>query len=128
MSKDNSAFSTFSVLRLWRATRFSLDGLRYAWGHEAAFRLEVLCLPFVLALAWWVKRDAVEFALLVLPLALTMMIETLNSAIEAAIDRIGSERHPLSKAAKDLGSAAVFLALCFGALVWGAVLWERFFG
>lgn len=128
MSPSDPRPSALSVLRLLRATRYSLEGLRYAWHHEAAFRLEVFCLPFVLALAWWMKRDALEFILLILPLSLTLVIEILNSAIEAAIDRMGSEQHILSKAAKDLGSAAVLLVLCFGALAWGVVLWERVFG
>src|SRR3954470_5158717 len=91
--------------RLWHATGYSLAGLKAGWG-ETAFRLEA-CLSFVmLPLAFWLGRSWIEVALLAGSVLLVMAVELLNTAIESAIDRIGLERHPLSKRAKDMGSAA----------------------
>jgi diacylglycerol kinase (ATP) len=111
--------------RVWHATGYSMAGLRAGWG-EAAFRLEA-CLSFVmLPLAFFVGRGWVEVALLAGAVLLVMIVELLNTAVEAAIDRIGLERHALSKRAKDMGSAAVFLSLVFAAGVWLTAL-VRFF-
>jgi diacylglycerol kinase (ATP) len=111
--------------RMWHATGYSLAGLRAGW-DEAAFRLEA-CLAFVLVpLAFWIGRDWVEVALLAGAILLVMMIELLNTGIETAIDRVGLERHPLSKRAKDMGSAAVFLSLLLAGGIWGAALWHFF--
>src|SRR5881409_49971 len=88
--------------RVWHATGYSMAGLRAGW-QEAAFRLEA-CLAFVmLPLAFWIGRSWVEVALLAGSVLLVMIVELLNTGIEAAIDRIGLERHPLSKRAKDMG-------------------------
>jgi diacylglycerol kinase (ATP) len=112
--------------RVWHATGYSLAGLRAGWS-EAAFRLEA-CLAFVLVpLAFWVGRTWVEVALLAGSILLVMIVELLNTGIETAIDRIGLERHDLSKRAKDMGSAAVFLALLLTGGVWAAGLWHLFF-
>ncbi|HEY0825830.1 MAG TPA: diacylglycerol kinase [Ramlibacter sp.] len=111
--------------RMWHATGYSLAGLRAGWS-EAAFRLEA-CLAFVMVpLAFWVGRTWVEVALLAGSVLLVMMVELLNTAVEAAIDRIGLERHPLSKRAKDMGSAAVFLSLLVAGGIWAAGLWHLF--
>jgi diacylglycerol kinase (ATP) len=111
--------------RMWHAAGYSLEGLRAGWG-EAAFRLEA-CLAFVmLPLAFFVGRGWVEVALLAGSVLLVMIVELLNTGIEAAIDRIGPERHALSKRAKDMGSAAVFLALLLAGGVWAAGLWHFF--
>ena len=111
--------------RMWHATGYSLAGLRAGWS-EAAFRLEA-CLAFVLVpLAFWVGRSWVEVALLAGSVLLVMSVELLNTAVEAAIDRIGLERHPLSKRAKDMGSAAVFLSLLLAGGIWAAGLWHLF--
>jgi diacylglycerol kinase (ATP) len=111
--------------RVWHATGYSMAGLRAGWG-EAAFRLEA-CLSFVmLPLAFFVGRGWVEVALLAGAVLLVMIVELLNTAVEAAIDRIGLERHALSKRAKDMGSAAVFLSLVFAGGVWLTAL-VRFF-
>jgi diacylglycerol kinase (ATP) len=99
----------------------SMDGLRAAWG-EAAFRQEVLLAVVLLPCAFWVPVAPVERALLVASVLLVLVVEILNSAVEAAIDRISLERHSLSKRAKDLGSAAVLVALILCALVWAIVL------
>jgi diacylglycerol kinase (ATP) len=110
---------------MWHAAGYSLEGLRAGWG-EAAFRLEA-CLAFVmLPLAFFVGRGWVEVALLAGSVLLVMIVELLNTGIEAAIDRIGPERHALSKRAKDMGSAAVFLALLLAGGVWAAGLWHFF--
>jgi diacylglycerol kinase (ATP) len=111
--------------RMWHATGYSLAGLRAGW-DEAAFRLEA-CLAFVLVpLAFWIGRNWVEVALLAGAILLVMMIELLNTGIETAIDRVGLERHPLSKRAKDMGSAAVLLALLLATGIWCAALYQRF--
>jgi diacylglycerol kinase (ATP) len=112
--------------RMWHAAGYSLSGLRAGWG-EAAFRLEA-CLSFVmLPLAFWVGRTWVEVALLAGSVLLVMMVELLNTAVEAAIDRIGPEWHNLSKRAKDMGSAAVFLSLILAGGIWIAGLHQLFF-
>lgn len=112
--------------RMWHATGYSLEGLRAGW-QEAAFRLEA-CLAFLLLpLAFWVGRSWVEVALLASSVLLVLVVELLNTGIELAIDRIGLERHPLSKRAKDMGSAAVFLSLVIAGGIWAAGLWHFFF-
>ena len=112
--------------RLWHATGYSLAGLRAGWS-EAAFRLEA-CLAFLLVpLAFWIGRTWVEVALLAGSVLLLMIVELLNTAVEAAIDRIGPEWHALSKRAKDMGSAAVFLATLLAGGIWAAGLWHFFF-
>ena len=112
--------------RMWHATGFSLAGLRAGWG-EAAFRLEA-CLAFVMVpLAFWVGRGWVEVALLAGSVLLVLIVELLNTAVECAIDRIGFERHELSKRAKDMGSAAVLLSLLIAAGIWGAALRQLLF-
>lgn len=112
--------------RVWHAAGYSMAGLRAGW-DEAAFRLEA-CLSFVmLPLAFWVGRTWVEVALLAGSVLIVMMVELLNTGIEAAIDRIGLERHILSKRAKDMGSAAVFLSLVLAGGIWAAALWNFLF-
>jgi len=112
--------------RVWHATGYSMAGLRAGW-EEAAFRLEA-CLSFAMVpLAFWIGRNWVEVALLAGSVLLVMMVELLNTGIEAAIDRIGLERHDLSKRAKDMGSAAVFLSLLLAGGIWAAGLWHFFF-
>jgi diacylglycerol kinase (ATP) len=112
--------------RMWHATGFSIAGLRAGW-DEAAFRLEA-CLAFVMVpLAFWIGRSWVEVALLAGSVLLVLIVELLNTAVESAIDRIGLERHALSKRAKDMGSAAVLLSLMIAAGIWGAALRQTFF-
>lgn len=109
--------------RMWHATGYSLSGLRAGW-DEAAFRLEA-CFSFVLLpLAFWVGRNWAEVALLAGSVLLVMIVELLNTAVEAAIDRIGPEWHDLSKRAKDMGSAAVFLSLVLAGGIWAAGLFR----
>jgi len=112
--------------RMWHATGYSLAGLRAGWS-EAAFRLEACLAIVMLPLAFWVGRGWVEVALLAGSVLLVLIVELLNTGIEAAIDRIGLERHALSKRAKDMGSAAVFLSLLLAGGIWAAGLWHFFF-
>lgn len=113
------------VPRLYAAWINSLSGLKAAWQHEEAFRLEsVLLLPLA-ALAVWLGQTGVEKALLLGSLLMVIITELVNTAIEAAIDRIGPEQHELSKRAKDLGSAAVTAALALALLIWILILMYR---
>jgi diacylglycerol kinase (ATP) len=110
------------VRRLINATRYSLEGLAAAARHEAAFRQELLLAAILLPLGLWLGKDGVERALLVGSVLLVLVVELLNSAVEAAVDRISAEHHALAKRAKDLGSAAVMLSLASAAVVWLLVL------
>jgi diacylglycerol kinase (ATP) len=112
--------------RVVRATRYSVAGLGAAWREEGAFRLEAVLACVLLPLAWWVGRGWLEIALLSACVMLVLIVELLNSAIEAVVDRVSLERHPLAGRAKDLGSAAVMGALLLCGLVWGLALWQRF--
>lgn len=108
----------------------SLAGIADAWKHESAFRQELLLAAILIPLACALRVSAVERALLIAAVLLVLLVELLNSSVEAAVDRISLDRHSLSKRAKDLGSAAVLVALCLLALVWCLVLaghWQRLF-
>ena len=117
---------TTGIRRILRATRFSAQGFRSAWRHEAAFRQELVLVILMTPLGLWLGRSIVEKALLIAVLLLVLIVELFNSAIEAAIDRHGDEHHELSGRAKDMGSAAVFVVLVIVLIVWGAVAWQRF--
>lgn len=108
--------------RILNASGYSLDGLRAAFVGEAAFRQLVLLNVVLIPLSFFLNVSRVERALLIAVCLLALIVELLNSAVEAAIDRISLELHPLSKNAKDMGSAAQFVALTMIALVWGLVL------
>ncbi len=104
--------------RLWRATEYSLAGLRAAFRHEQAFRQEVYLLLIVVPLGLWLGDSPVEKVLLIGSWLIVMIVELLNSAVEAVVDRIGSEQHELSGRAKDIASAAVMVALTLAGLTW----------
>ncbi len=108
------------------ATVYSFSGLRAAWIHEAAFRQESTLAALLIPVGLWLGEGAVEKAMLAGTCLLVLIVELLNSAIEAAVDRVGTDHHLLSARAKDLGSAAVFVSLVLTLLVWGLVVWERF--
>jgi diacylglycerol kinase (ATP) len=110
--------------RIWHAAGYSLAGLRAGWG-ETAFRQEAVAAIVLVPLAFWLGRNWVETALLAGSVLLVMIVELLNTGIEAAIDRIGPEWHALSKRAKDMGSAAVLLALLLAGGIWGAAIVQR---
>lgn len=108
--------------RIFNAAGYSRDGLCAAFRGEAAFRQLVLLNAVLLPLAFFLEVSRGERALLVAVCLLALIVELFNSAIEAAIDRISLERHPLSKNAKDMGSAAQALALTMIVLVWSVIL------
>lgn len=108
--------------RIFNAWGWSLQGLRAAFCHEAAFRQEVMALVMLIPLGLWLGRTGIERALLVGSLLLVPIVELLNSAVEAVVDRIGPEHHELAGRAKDLGSAAVLLAIVTALLTWLLVL------
>jgi diacylglycerol kinase (ATP) len=110
--------------RLIHATGFSMAGLRTGWA-EPAFRLEVLIGVPVIVLAFWLGRGWTEISLLAGSVVLVLIVELLNTAIEATVDRIGAQWHELAKRAKDLGSAAVLLALLLCVCIWASALWAR---
>ena len=107
---------------LLNATRYSLAGLKAAWRHERAFRQEVGVLVVVAPAGLWLGRSGVERALLIGSWVLVLVVELVNSAIEAVVDRIGLDRHELAGKAKDLGSAGVFCAIMLAIAVWALVL------
>lgn len=108
--------------RLVDATRYSLQGLAAAWKHEAAFRQEVAIAALLLPLGLWLGRSGVEKALLAASVLAVLVVELLNSAIEAVVDRASPDTHELAGRAKDLGSAAVMLSIAAACLVWLLVL------
>ena len=115
------------IRRLLRATVYSVQGFVHAFRNEAAFRQELALTVVLVPAALWLGRDVIERAMLVAVLFFVLAVELLNSAVEAAVDRHGDEHHELSGAAKDLGSAAVFISLTIVVVVWGAVVYDRFY-
>ena len=112
--------------RIFRAARYSSQGLKHAWRHEAAFRQEVGITVILVPAALWLGTTPLERWLLIASCGLVLIVELLNSAVEATVDRFGGERHELSGRAKDMGSAAVFLSLAIVLVTWGTVAWQRF--
>ncbi len=108
--------------RLINATGYSMEGFKAAYQNEDAFRQEVLLAIILLPLAFWLEQGGVERAMMVASVLLVLVVELLNSAVEATVDRISLENHRLAKRAKDIGSAAVMLSLINLATVWGLVL------
>jgi diacylglycerol kinase (ATP) len=113
------------VGRVIRAARYALAGLKAAYNHEAAFRQELALFMVLAPLGAWLGRDGVERALLIGSLVLVLVAELLNSAIEAAVNRVGTEPHELSGRAKDIASAAVLLTILLVFVVWTAILAGR---
>lgn len=112
--------------RIVHAARYSVAGIRAAYGGESAFRQEAWLAGVLVPLSFWLGRTWVEVALLGGSVLMVLIVELLNSAIESTVDRVSFELHELSKRAKDFGSAAVLLALLLTAAVWAAALWNRF--
>ncbi len=108
--------------RLINACFFSIAGFKAVWEHEEAFRQEVLLFIVSTPLALWLGHTTQDKLLLIGSIVLVLLVELLNSAIEAVVDRVGLERHELSGRAKDIGSAAVLLSLVWAAIVWAALL------
>jgi diacylglycerol kinase (ATP) len=111
--------------RIFKAAKWSMQGLRAAWLHESSFRLEVYLFVVLAPLGWWLGRTPVEQVLLIGSMLLVLSIELLNSAVEAVIERYGPEFHELAGRAKDMGSAAVFVLMMNVLLTWGAIVLPR---
>ncbi len=112
--------------RIFRAAVYSLQGFAHAWRYEAAFRQELVITVLLIPVALWLGQNTVERVLLIACCLLVLVVELLNSAIEATVDRFGGEHNELSGRAKDLGSAAVLVSLLLVPLIWGGVAWQRF--
>ncbi len=110
------------LTRVVNATRYSMQGLKAAWKNEAAFRQEVGLLILLSSLTFFLPITALEQIAMISVVLLVIIVELLNSAIEAVVDRFGSEWNELSGRAKDIGSAAVFVALVLAGLVWVGIL------
>jgi len=121
-----SVNSAFSLGRIVRAFRYSIQGLKAAWRHEAAFRQELAACGVLLPVAVWLGPTVSDRLWLIASLVLVLLVELLNSAIEALVDWRDEPPHPFAGRAKDLGSAAVLLAVVLALLTWLAVLWPHY--
>ena len=128
MADSSGSHAPRSPFRAWRAFLWSLQGLRATWAVESSFRLEVYLFVVLAPVATWLGQDGVERALLVGSLLFVLIVEVLNSALEAVVDRWGPEHHELAGRAKDMGSAAVFLADINVLVCWGFLLLPRLAG
>ena len=108
------------------AVIYSWAGLKAAWDNEMAFRTESIVIALMMPIGIWIGETAVQWALLIGSSLLILITELLNSAVEKAVDRIGTEHHILSKQAKDLGSAAAAVSMLAAVIVWGLIAYERF--
>ena len=126
MSSSNPHKGRTGLDRIVHAAGYSWNGLVSACRHEAAFRQEVVAAAVLLPLAWWLGQNWLERLLLVSSLGLVLIVELLNSAIEATVDRISFDHHELSRRAKDYGSAAVLIALLICLACWAGVAFHRF--
>ncbi|UYU31641.1 diacylglycerol kinase [Siccibacter colletis] len=119
------ANNTTGLTRIIKAAGYSWKGYRAAWKNEAAFRQEAVAAVVAIAIACWLDVDAITRVLLIGSVLLVMIVEILNSAIEAVVDRIGPEFHELSGRAKDMGSGAVLLSIITALITWGTLLWQH---
>lgn len=115
--------NAFRLSRIIRAAGFSWKGLQAAWQHEAAFRQEVIVAIAAILLACWLNINGITRILLIGSVMLVLIVEIINSAIEATLDRISTEQHPLTGRAKDMGSAAVLLTILLALMTWIGLLW-----
>ena len=115
-----------NVFQIIKAFKWSMKGLKAAWDYESSFRLEVYLFVVLAPLGFMMGNTGVEKALLVSSLILVLIVEVINSAIEAVVDRFGGEHHELSGRAKDLGSASVFLTDIIVLICWACILGPRF--
>jgi diacylglycerol kinase (ATP) len=109
----------------WRATGIALQGLRGAWQHEDAFRQEVLVAAVAIPVALLLPVAPLGKVMMIASILLVLIVELINSALEAAVDHTSLEQHPLARRAKDIASAAVFLSIVNALVVWGLVLFGR---
>lgn len=112
--------------RVWQAFTWSMKGLKATWQLESSFRLEVYLCLILVPLGFYLGQNPVEKFLLISVLLFVLIVEVLNSAIEAVVDRWGNEHHELAGRAKDMGSAAVFLSDIIVVLCWALILWPQF--
>lgn len=116
------------IKRLYKATGYSWSGLKAAWVNEEAFRFELVLFLLLAPVAFWLAQSALQFALLLGVGLLVLVAELLNSAVEAIVDQVTREHTELAGRAKDMGSAAVFVSFGVAALVWLAVIYDRWCG
>ncbi len=116
------------IARLVAAWHNSRAGLRDIWTHEEAFRIEAVVWVASVPVAFWIAQDVFQAILLIAAGLFLLIVEVLNSAIEAVVDRIGVEKHELSRMAKDLGSLAVLMATALVSLLWIAAFWQKIAG
>ena len=121
---DSTTYKHKGALRIWKAMLCSFSGLRYAY-EEAAFRLEIIAGSGLIVLACCMQIESTERLFLIGSVLLVLIVEILNSAIEAVVDDISLEYRSMAKRAKDMGSAAVFIALLNVALCWGIVIYSN---
>ncbi len=114
------------LTRIIHAFGYSMKGMRAALRYESAFRQEAALFVVLLPAAFWLGQSGLQYILLVGSLLLVLIVELLNSAVEAVVDRIGDEHHELAGRAKDMGSAAVFISLANVCFIWGVIAWLRF--
>lgn len=127
MADSTDSHAPRTPFQVWRAMGWSLKGLADTWRLESSFRLEVYLFAVLAPLGLWLGETGVERAILVGSLMLVLIVEVVNSAVEAVVDRFGSEWHELAGRAKDMGSAAVFLCDLNVLLCWGLILFPRYF-
>ncbi len=118
---------TTGVARFYHATRYSIKGIKAAYRNEPAFRYESWAALAMLPGAFWLAQSGLQLGLLISTLLLVLVMELINTAIEAIVDRAGTEFNTLAGLAKDLGSAAVLFTLFITALIWGGILYDNFF-
>ena len=123
-SGSNPQKSRTGFSRLWHAGGYSMQGLRAGW-NETAFRQEAIAALLLVPLGCWLGQSWMERSVLAATVVLVLIVELLNTCVEAAIDRVGPEWHALSKRAKDMGSAAVFLSLMVCGGTWAGAVWTR---
>jgi len=128
MADSSGSHLPRTPFRVWKAFTWSMQGLRATWAVESSFRLEVYLFVVLAPLAFWLGQDGIERALMIAPMLGVLVVEVLNSALEAIVDRWGPEHHELAGRAKDMGSAAVFLADLTVVACWALVLAPRWIG
>lgn len=119
----NSNKHSLGLAHAWRATGIALQGLRAAWQHEEAFRQEVLIAAIAIPVALFLPASLLGKAMMIASIFLVLIVELLNSALEAAVDHTSLEHHPLAKRAKDIASAAVFLSIVNALVIWGLAIY-----
>ena len=125
MADSSGSHAPRSPFRAWQAFQWSMQGLRATWQVESSFRLEVYLFVVLAPLALWLGEAAVDRAILISSMMIVLIVEVLNSAVEAVVDRWGAEHHALAGRAKDMGSAAVFLSDINVLVCWALILGPR---